>query len=435
MAIHPRRSRCSLLLIAVLPCVVMSRSTGILDSVVSVADHGCQGALDILRRRGGGTLLVPRGEWSCAPMNLTSHLTVYLEAGATLKADPHSHWPLLAPLSTYHRGPSPPTPRPGPGKDNLEPGPRWAPFLNGFNVTNLTIRGGNGTIDGSGAHWWSRHWVGTEIHTRPSLFECVQCEDIVLEDTTFKNSGFWTIHPVLSKRVTARRITVLAQQWSLLPPAIGSPNTDGFDPDSTSDVLLEDSYFAVDDDAIAIKAGWDCAGYGDGGKSSNNITIRNVTVWHGGGGISIGSEMSGGVSNVLIENVLLQHGSYGLFVKTADTRGGFVENVTIRGVEIVGALKSAVTINGFYGSPNPECTKVRVPTHVRNITIMDVVSRGARNDSLQLAGLSDVPTVDIMLSNVTFDQSPFKCYCAGGVGGVAADVTPALPVQCGLMQT
>merc|ERR1712070_1333271 len=109
-----------------------------------------------------------------------------------------------------------------------------------------------------------------------------------------------------------------ASRITVLNPTTGQdlvvPNTDGFDPDSTSDVLLEDSYFHVNDDAVAIKAGWDCAGY-NLGVPSDNITIRNISVWHGGGGISIGSEMSGGVSNVHVSNVLLRHGSYGLYLK------------------------------------------------------------------------------------------------------------------------
>merc|ERR1712187_90338 len=144
-------------------------------------------------------------------------MTIYLKAGATLKADPKAEWPLIDPLAIYGLGAGPVSRR-----KNTVAGPRWAPFLNGYNVTDLTIGGENGTVDGSGAFWWNRFWLGTETHTRPSLFECVQCQGLVLEDTTFKNSGFWTIHLVLSRGVVARRITVRAQQWSLWPPALGS---------------------------------------------------------------------------------------------------------------------------------------------------------------------------------------------------------------------
>eukprot|EP00666_Eupelagonemidae_sp_cell4sb_P017448 gene17448-6979_t len=86
-------------------------------------------------------MLVPEGVWTCPPMNLTSHLTVWLVVDS-----------------------------PTPGHDH--PGPRWAPFLNGYDVVNLTIGGENGTIDGDGSYWWTRKLLGLEKHTRPTLWEC-----------------------------------------------------------------------------------------------------------------------------------------------------------------------------------------------------------------------------------------------------------------------
>ena len=297
--------------------------------VSTACDFSC--TLEKLRSSGGGTLFVPPGEWLSPPVNLTSHLTIYLAAGATVKADPRvfraGKWPLVAPIPTYGRG-------------HDFAGPRWAPFLNGYDVQNLTIGGENGTIDGSGAFWWARHIAKLEKYTRPPLFSCLRCTDMLLRDTTFRNSAFWTIHPVLGRRLTARRIHILSPN--------DAPNTDGFDPDSTSDVIFEDSYVSNGDDAVAIKAGWDCAGYASADAApSDNIFIRNVTQHIGGGGISIGSEMSGGVSNVVVEDVRLLHGSYGIQIKTGITRGGFVKNVSLNRVEIVGTTKEAIRIDGF----------------------------------------------------------------------------------------
>jgi len=206
---------------------------------------------------------------------------------------------------------------------------------------------------------------------------------------------------------------------------------DGFDPDATSDVLLEDSYFATDDDAIALKAGWDCAADGPGAVPSNNITIRNISVWRGGGGLSIGSEMSGGVSNVLVEDVRLDSGSYGIQIKTGATRGGFVENVTIRRVQIYNASKNAIRLDAFYGSPNPWCglPPKRAPPRVRNITLAHV-STARSNLSLHLHGQPDAPTTGVRLEHVTLGEAIFECL--GGVVGSATDVTPVPPPACGL---
>jgi len=417
MAVRVDPSRVSPpLLILLLPLSTLAWSTPMPPPVLSLANHSIVDALAQLEQAGGGTLYIPSGVWSSPPLNLTSHLTVYLAANATLQADPSVDWPLVAPLPNY-----------GTGHDH--PGPRWAPFLGGYGITGLIIGGENGTVDGAGGFWWDRK--PTERYTRPSLFECVRCTDVVLEDTTFRNSGFWVLHPVLSRRVRASRITVLNPH--------DSPNTDGFDPDSTSDVLLEDSFFATGDDMVAIKAGWDCAGYGPQGAPSNNITIRNVTQWRGGGGISLGSEMSGGLSNIRVEDVRLMHGSYGIQVKTGLTRGGFVENVTINNVHLEGTTKNAIRVDAFYSMPNPICTPVRKPPTIHKLSISNVFSANA-NLSLHLAGALDVPTTGVHLSNITFTCNAPKCSaanltaeCYGGVTGTATGVRPYMPPpQCGL---
>ena len=62
------------------------------EPVASVAEHGCLGALALLRAAGGGTFYVPKGTFLCPPMNLTSNTVVYLAQGATLKADTKADW-------------------------------------------------------------------------------------------------------------------------------------------------------------------------------------------------------------------------------------------------------------------------------------------------------------------------------------------------------
>lgn len=300
-------------------------------------------------------------------------------------------------------------------------GHRWAPFLGGYDLTNITIGGENGTIDGSGPFWWARHLAKLEKYTRPPLFSCLRCTDMLLEDATFKNSAFWTIYPVLGRRLTARCIYVLAPD---------GPNTDGFDPDSTSDVLFIDSYVSNGDDMVAIKAGWDCAGYdAPNAAPSDNIVIRNVTQYGGGGGLSFGSEMSGGISNVMIEDLRLLHGSYGIEIKTGTTRGGYIKNVSMNNIEIVGTTKEAICIDGFYVSQQPALTlrccqrsgwltgvrtsrqgventwcpqpAKRVPSVAGNIQITNVVVRNA-NLSVHFHGALDVPATRVRLQNVSF---------------------------------
>eukprot|EP01043_Picozoa_sp_COSAG02_P067206 COSAG02_NODE_10716_length_1874_cov_2.851831_1_plen_465_part_00 len=404
------------------------------DPIVRVST-GCSFScsLEKLSKTGrGGTVFVPPGVWLSPPVNLSSHLTIYLSAGAVVKADTsvfrEGRWPLIAPLPNYGRG------HPDYNSSVNQPfwGARWAPFINGYNLTNVTIGGENGTLDGSGAFWWARHIAGIEKFTRPPLFSCLRCTDVLLESTTFKDSPFWTIHPVLGRRLTARHLHILA-------PNI-APNTDGFDPDSMQDVVFTDSYVSNGDDAIAIKAGWDCAGY-DEATPCNNIYIRNITQNLGGGGLSLGSEMSGGISNVVIEDCKLQHGSYGIQIKTGITRGGFVKNISINDVEIIGTTKEAIRIDAFYGMVNTWCPNPnkRVPSVVDNIQISNVAVRNA-NLSVHFHGTLDVPTTRVHMQNVSFacaGAAQERCggpgvatgcclsaECLGGVHYTADGITP-----------
>ena len=83
-----------------------------------------------------------------------------------------------------------------------------------------------------------------------------------------KDSPFWNNHFLDCDGVHVRGVTIEAPD--------DSPNTDGWDPDSATNVLIEDSSYRGGDDCIAIKSGWDCFGVAYG-KPSANITVRNLT--------------------------------------------------------------------------------------------------------------------------------------------------------------
>ena len=104
----------------------------------------------------------------------------------------------------------------------------------------------------------------------------------------------------------------------------------GFDPDSTSDVLIEDSFFSTGDDGVAIKSGWDCYGVRVN-RSSRNITIRNLTVISPtSAGVCIGSEMSGGVRDVTVHHSRFVNCGTGIRIKSGRDRGGCVTAVYAR---------------------------------------------------------------------------------------------------------
>ena len=155
------------------------------------------------------------------------------------------------------------------------------------------------------------------------------------------NSPFWTVHPVYSSGVWAHHL------W-ILNPVSGAPNTDGIDPDSTSNVLIEECYIRTGDDAIAIKSGWDEFGYGYN-ISSSNITIRN-SIFSSPccAAVCIGSEMSGGVANVSVSNLTVWNSAEGLRLKTGMGRGGYIKDISMVDSTIDNS-KAAFMYNAHYG--------------------------------------------------------------------------------------
>ena len=265
-------------------------------------------------------------------------------------AHQHQAWPLVDVLPHY-----------GAGQQHANSTARHAPFIGGANLTSVHI-GGGGTIDGDGLLWWLAHYLHLERATRPSLFECLRCDVLEIENATFVNSGFWTIRPVLSRSVVVRGVTVRGR----------GPNTDGVNPDACANVLIENCAFHVGDDAIAIKSGWDCAAHGF--PPSSNITVRRIVANGGGGGVNIGSEMSSGVEHVHVHDIRLRRVAIGVQVKTGSTRGGFIRHVLFERVEIVDAVQSAIHLTGTYSWPNPHCgdsNPLSTPPDVSNVTFRE----------------------------------------------------------------
>ncbi|XP_010533998.1 PREDICTED: probable polygalacturonase [Tarenaya hassleriana] len=193
-------------------------------------------AIDRIERSGGGggTLLyVPPGVYLTESFNLTSHMTLYLAGGAVIKAvQDAENWRLIDPLPSYGRG-------------RERPGGRYISFIHGNGLNDVVITGENGTIDGQGEPWWNMWRQRTLKFTRPNLVEFKNSRNIVISNVVLRDSPFWTIHPVYCSNVVVHHVTILA-------PA-DSPNTDGIDPDSSTNVCIEDSYISTGDDLVAVK--------------------------------------------------------------------------------------------------------------------------------------------------------------------------------------
>ncbi|KAH7372572.1 hypothetical protein KP509_17G011000 [Ceratopteris richardii] len=372
----------------------------------TINTHAFQNAISYLSsyaHKGGGQLFIPPGQWLTGSFNLTSHLTLFLDKGATILASQNlGDWPVVDALPSYGRG-------------RELPGGRHISLIHGSNLSDIIITGDNGTIDGQGQVWWELHANGSLDYTRGHLLELMNSRDVVISNLTFINSPFWTIHPVYCRNVLINYLTILAP--------FESPNTDGIDPDSSSRVCIEDCYIENGDDLISIKSGWDQYGMNYGHRSSKIIIQRLSGQTRSSAGIALGSEMSGGISNVYVVNLKLQHASTGIRIKSAQGRGGYIKNIYISDA-IFHNVRTAIGFTAFYGEHPDDKYDPNAFPHIHSIYIENI-----QGDNISMAGdfqgLKGYPYHDIFLRNITLNATTTsQMWNCSFVEGYSESVSP-----------
>lgn len=354
--------------------------------------------------RGGGTQLsIPPGKWLTGSFNLTSHFTLFLQKGAVLLASQNvQDWPVIDPLPSYGRG-------------RERPGGRYISFIHGRNLVDVVITGERGTIDGQGAAWWERWYEHTLLYTRGHLVEFVSSQKVIISNVVLQNSPFWTVHPVYCDSFIVKGVSILAPR--------SAPNTDGIDPDSSTNVCIEDCYISNGDDLVALKSGWDEYGIAVGLPSSSIIVrrLRGTTPFSG---ISIGSEMSGGIKNVYVKDVNLFNTGTGIRIKTAPGRGGYVENVTVTGMTMV-KMSKAIDITEDAGEhPDDNFDPNAVP-FVRGLAFNNIIGRDISSAG-RFLGLERSPLLNVCMSRITLSLVTPGTWSCSYIKGEASSVQPAL---------
>ena len=383
-------------------------------SVFNVRDYGALGdgshketlafarAIEACVRAGGGTVYVPPGRYLTGTISLKSNVTLELDAGAVILGSPDpADYPLRA--SVWDQS-----------KQEI------CPLIDAVDAENVTIRG-RGVIDGQGQYWWRRMgWpdrlkvprsqrtpeelaqLALLAHGRPHLIEPVRCKNLVIEGLHLINSPSWTVSPLLCEFVRIDGLTIENPAFS--------PNTDGIDPVSCRNVQIVNCRIDAGDDCVTLKSGMDEAGRRMG-RPDENITIANCIMLHGHGGVVIGSEMSGGVRNVVVTNCVFQGTQRGIRIKSQRGRGGVVEGVEASNI-VMQNVPEAFSITMFYSGrskiddifPVNEGTPAFRDLHFSNIT-----ARGSRSAG-EIAGLREMPIAKITFSNVQIQaQTGMSC--------------------------
>ena len=335
---------------------------------------------DCTAGKGGGTVEVPAGTFVIAPITLKSNLTLHLAKGATLLGSPDM---ADFPMATFARHPT------------------KQPLLGSVNAENITING-EGTIDGNGKVWWDYVKGGKDVgvlgnpRPRPMGVVCDHSKHIKMEGVTVQNAGFWQIVPYYADDLTFRNIRVLAPK---------SPNTDAIDPFSSSNIVIDHVFASVGDDNVAIKSGEiNSPGPDD---PSKNITITDCT-FENGHGVSIGSEIAGGVQNVHVERVSFKGTDQGIRIKANRDRGHDVSNISFKDITMDG-VKTSILISEYYPKvmpegPVPAEPVQRLTPHFHNIRIENVKSINSPWAGV-IVGLPESPVEDIVLKNVSIQAT------------------------------
>jgi polygalacturonase len=391
------------------------RAYGAKGDGVSKDTAAIQAAIDVCEQQGGGTVRLLVGTYLSAPIVLKSNITLQLDKGATLLGSPdHADYP---PLTMFHL-------------------PDLQPLVSAVNATNVAITG-EGVIDGNGESWWKEarsikdHGVLGAGHPRPKLIIFDHCKHVRVEGVTIQNSPMWQLVPYYSDDVVIRNIRVLA------PPR--SPNTDAIDPFSSSHVVIDHVFADVGDDNIAIKSGpINSPGPDD---PTRDITITDCTFLHGHG-LSIGSEIAGGVQNVRAERIHFEGTDNGIRVKSNRDRGNDVSHLVFRDIDMKD-VKNALVISEYYPKilpPDAEAAQpiTRLTPHFHNIVLENVTATGSTMAGA-IVGLPEAPISGVVLRNVKLSAKTGLTIAYADVNGkhvtVQVETGDAIVKQAGAKVT
>ena len=344
-----------------------------------MATDAIRRAIEACHKAGGGRVIVPPGVFLTGAIHLLSNVNLHLAQAATLRfsTDPSAYLPAVRVRWE--------------GNECMS----YSPLIYAFEQENIAVTG-EGTLDGAASNdnWWAwarrgpdrvapasadvralnemgqkgvpveKRIFGSGHFLRPNFFVPYRSRNVLIEGVTILGSPMWEVNPVLCSNVVVRGLKINSH----------GPNNDGCDPDSSRDVLLEKCLFDVGDDCLALKSGRNADGRRVG-VPVENLIVRGCTMKDGHAGVAIGSEVSAGCRNVFIEDCRMDSPNLdrALRLKSNARRGGVIENIFMRKVEIGRVAEAILTVDFLY----EEGPKGTFPPVARDIVIENVTSQSS----------------------------------------------------------
>jgi polygalacturonase len=319
-------------------------------------------AIAACHRAGGGHVLVPSGQFLTGAIHLLSNVDLHLaqvDSVILFSQDPNAYLPVV--FTRWQ------------GIELMN----YSPPIYSYGQRNIAITG-QGTLNGQAdaSHWWnwkpleaadfnaletmadgnvpvSARVFGSGHFLPPPMIQPFATDTVLIQGVTVINSPFWHLNPNLCTNVTVEGVSISSS----------GPNTDGCDPESCTGVVIDGVTFNTGDDCIAIKSGRDA----DGRRVNvpcTDVVIQNCNFANGHGGITIGSEMTGGVKNVYGRDLTMNSANLqaGHRIKTNTLRGGYALNSNVYRINAGTVGGPLLLIQGTYsgqtGSFPPDITGI-----------------------------------------------------------------------------
>lgn len=365
-------------------------------------------------KNGGGKVIVPNGKYLTGPIHLESNVNLHLEDNAEILFSTNpKDYPIVH--TSFE------------GTEVMN----YSPLVYAKNKMNVAITG-KGTLNGqaNSSNWWvwsggkSYGWqkgipsqndpanrevlvemaekgvpvaervFGEGCYLRPNFVEFFECNTVLIKDIKIINAPFWILHPLKSNNIIIDGVTVNSH----------GPNNDGCDPEYSQNIIIKNCVFNTGDDCIAIKSGRDA----DGRRvaiPSKNIIVQNCKMIDGHGGVVIGSEISAGVNNVFVENCIMDSPNLdrAIRIKTNSKRGGVIEDVYVRNLEVGTVKECVLKLNMFYNVYGSQ-TGNFIPV-IRNISLENITVKKAGKYGVWAEGYKESPVENVTLKNVVIEKS------------------------------
>ncbi|HQO35159.1 MAG TPA: glycosyl hydrolase family 28 protein, partial [bacterium] len=347
----------------------------------SVRDFGAQGdgthndtaavqaAIDSCAAMGGGMVRFSAGTYLCGSLHLTSRVSLFLDAGAVLKASPEQ--------SDF----GPESPEFKSDADEETSCFRYA-LLCGRDVEHVAVLG-EGILD-----------MNRDRQHGPKCIALVRCRHVEIRGITIKHATNYAISMLGTDYVNIDGVTIRENP------------KDGIDPDCCHHVRIANCHIETEDDAIAVKSSFSLGEK----RSCENITVTNCFLGTECYCFRIGSETGGDIRNVAVSNCVMSG------LDGHRPAWGGVSVVSVDGAHVQGIVASNLTMYRVrapvylrLGNRGRDM-KERVPGSLRNISIENIEATEASLTS-SITGIPEKCVEGITLSNVCIRYAGNDTVC------------------------